>query len=433
MTEQARDPHLLLKWLTPGIGVKRWFGLLFAGVTLLGLAFALLLLEFFRANPSPAVEYLLTLGGAPLWLRAGLAGAIGVASVSLAILRINRAILAPLDVSHQSLVKAMVEHRHRQRGPRIVALGGGTGLPVLLRGLKAYTTNLTAIVTVADDGGSSGRLRRDLGILPPGDFRNNIAALARDEGLMSRLFQYRFGEGGLEGHSFGNLFITALSGVTGSFEQALAECSRVLAIQGKVLPSALANVTLVAELREDGGNSTRRVVGESAIPENKGIIERIFLQPDDIPAYPEAVRAILSADLIVLGPGSLFTSILPNLLVSGIAEAIRRSRALKIYVCNVATQRGETDGFSMHDHVSAIEQQAGESLFDVVLVNDEFPPLAPDSNFAYVHVKEADKSNSKMRIYASSLIDETHPWRHDPDRLAKALIDLLAESGHPMA
>jgi uncharacterized cofD-like protein len=326
------------------------------------------------------------------------------------------------------VIDAMVEHKRAQQGPKVVAIGGGTGMPTTLRGLKGYSTNLTAIVTVADDGGSSGRLRRDLGVIPPGDFRNNIAALARDEGLMTQLFQYRFGEGGLEGHSFGNLFITALSAVTGSFEQALIESSRVLAIRGRVLPSTLANVTLTADLRETDTDSARRVAGESAIPERVGAIERIFLQPDDVPAYPESIQAILSADLIVIGPGSLFTSILPNLLVRGIAAALRSSTALKVYVCNVATQRGETEGFSVQEHIKAIEHHAGAGLFDVVLANDRMPTLPSDSNFTYVE-KEAGNGTGKHVIRTAPLVDEKRPWRHNSAQLGRAIMELLADHG----
>nr|MBN1228391.1 YvcK family protein [Anaerolineae bacterium] len=414
-----------LKWLTPGIGVKRWLFVLFLGVTAFGLGFGLVLLQFFRDNPIPTVEYILTLGGASIWLRAALAGFAGFLLIAIAIYRINQAVLVPLDVDHIDLVDALMDYRQRQRGPRIVAIGGGTGLPTLLRGLKKYTSNLTAIVTVADDGGSSGRLRRELGVLPPGDFRNNIAALARDEDLMVQLFQYRFGNGGLEGHSFGNLFITALSGVTGSFEQALVESSRVLNIRGKVLPSTLSDMTLMADLREVQTNHTRRVLGESAIPEVSGIIERVFLEPDNVPAYPEAVREILSADLIVVGPGSLFTSILPNLLVRGITEAIKRSRARCVYVCNVATQPGETDGFSVADHVQAVEKHVGSALFDVILVNDYFPPLEEDSKTDYVRLEPVSgKSRMKGRIISARLADEERPWRHNYDRLAQVVINL---------
>jgi uncharacterized cofD-like protein len=418
----------LLKWLTPGIGVKRWLGLLLAGVTLLGLGFAMLLVEFYRALPTPALISVLTLGGLPLPIRAGIAGIAGAAAVIFALVRINRSILAPLALDAPDLIEAMVEHQRAARGPKIVAIGGGTGMPNLLRGLKAHTANLTAIVTVADDGGSSGKLRRDLGVLPPGDFRNNIAALARDEGLMTRLFQYRFGEGGLEGHSFGNLFITAMGGVTGSFEAALIESSRVLNIRGQVLPSTLTDVTLMADLREEQAGATRRVEGESVIPEATGVIERVFLRPDDPPAYPEAVRAILAADLIVVGPGSLFTSILPNLLVGGITQAIRAGKALKVYVCNVATQRGETEGYTVADHVKMIERHVGGRLFDIVLANDRFLSLAPDANFAYVESSPGNGGDPGSRLRAAPLADDEHPWRHNPAALADAIITLLGES-----
>jgi uncharacterized cofD-like protein len=428
LTRHAPPAHTLLKWLTPGIGVKRWLGVLFVGVTALALGFALVLLAFFRAYPQPLLETILTLGGASLWVRAGLAFVVGAALVTVAMLRINQAILEPLDVGSGTLIDAMVAHRQRQRGPKVVAIGGGTGLPTLLRGLKSHTSNLTAIVTVADDGGSSGRLRRDLGVLPPGDFRNNLAALARDEALMTQLFQYRFGEGGLEGHSFGNLFITAMSGITGSFEQALIESSRVLAIRGQVLPSTLTDVTLMAELREDQDSAARRVSGESAIPDTLGIIERVFLQPENPPAYPEAVKAILAAEVIVLGPGSLFTSILPNLLVHGVAEAVHRSSALKIYVCNVATQRGETDGFSVADHAKAIERHVGKGIFDVVLANDHFPVLEADTNTTYVRFSQDNGSSGlSASLRTMPLVDAHRPWRHDSQRLAQAVIDLLAE------
>jgi uncharacterized cofD-like protein len=426
LSGRSSNSGRLLKWLTPGIRVKRWLGLFMVGAIMLGLGIAMLLLELYRTYPLPGAS-LLTLGGAPLWVRAGLAGITGTVLMVLAVIRLNRVILEPLAVKGPDLIDAMFEHRQRQRGPKIVAIGGGTGLPTLLRGLKTHTSNLTTIVTVADDGGSSGELRRDLGVLPPGDFRNNIAALARDEGLMTQLFQYRFGNGELEGHSLGNLFITALSGVTGSFEQALIESSRVLAIRGQVLPSTLADVTLMADLREEQSDSTKRVAGESVIPEATGTIERVFLQPDDAPAYPDAVRAILSADMVVLGPGSLFTSILPNLLVRGIAEALRATQALKVYVCNVATQRGETDGFSGMDHVRAIERQVGKGLFDAVLVNNLFPPLAPDANFAYVRWEKPNGTDPGVRVRMAPLVDEQWAWRHDSGRLAQALIQLLEE------
>lgn len=404
--------------------MKRWLVLLTFGVALLGLGIALILVDLYRTQPLPRFFYTLTLRGFPSLIRAAIVGVFGTACVIIAMIQINRTVLAPFAHNGRPVVDLVADHRRRQRGPKVVAVGGGTGLPVLLRGLKPYTTNLTAVVTVADDGGSSGRLRRELRVLPPGDFRNNIAALAGDESLMTQLFRYRFGEGGLEGHSLGNLFILALSEVTGSFEQALIESSRVLAIQGQVLPSTLENVTLMADLREPDTNGIRRVTGESTITEVAGAIERVFLLPDAPRAYPDAVKAILAAEMIVLGPGSLFTSILPNLLVPGISQATRASRALKIYVCNVATQAGETDHFDVSDHVRAIERHTGPGLFDVVLANDCFPPVE-NANFEYVRV---DSVGEKLRLSTANLMDDRHPWRHNSERLADALLHVFEEA-----
>ena len=420
----------LLKWLTPGIGVKRWIGLFIAGVTLLGLGIAFLLVDLYRGQPLPPFFYVLTLRGLPGLVRGGIVGGVGIAAIVVAVVQLNRSLLAPFAQPGQTVVEAVVTHRRRSRGPKIVAVGGGTGLPTLLRGLKAYTANLTAVITVADDGGSSGRLRRDLGVLPPGDFRNNIAALANDEALMTQLFQYRFGQGGLEGHSFGNLFITALGGITGSFEQALVESSRVLAVQGQVLPSTLEQVTLMAEMREEESGTLSRVAGESVIPETAGTIGRVYLQPDRARAYPDAVRALLAADLIVLGPGSLFTSILPNLLVPGIVEAVRASAARKVYVCNIASQRGETEGFNAQDHVRAIEQHVGPGLFQTVLVNNRFPTLPDDADFEFVSIdgEGAPGMNGNLSIYRTDLIDNKRLWRHDTNKLAAALMTVLDET-----
>src|SRR5262249_55859895 len=246
-------------------------------------------------------------------------------------LGLYRSLADVLPASSRSLIDRIYDYRVRHGGPRIVCIGGGTGMPTVLRGLKHESANITAIVTVGDDGGSSGRLRREHGILPPGDFRNNIVALAEVEPLMARLFQYRFGEGSLGGHSFGNLFVLAMTGITGSFEHALRETTRVLAVQGTILPSTLQNVEICADFTD--GTS---VCGESQIPAVGKPIARVRLKPDHPAAQPEAVRAILEADLIVLGPGSLYTSVVPNLLVEGIGKALLQSDAFKVYVCNVA-------------------------------------------------------------------------------------------------
>ena len=414
-----------LRWLVPGIGVKRWLLVLLAGATLLGLGIGYVLLDLYRTVPLPPPVTVLTLQFIPRLGRALLFGGLGVALMVWSLGRIQRNLLAPFLRPGQDLASTLNEHRRRGRGPRIVAIGGGTGLSTLLRGLKAHTSNLTAIVTVADDGGSSGRLRQALGVLPPGDFRNCIAALADDEALTTQLFQYRFGSGeGLGGHSFGNLFITAMTEVAGSFERALLESSRVLAIQGQVLPSTLQDVTLVGDLAVDG-ESVSRVQGESQITQHAGAIQHVYLQPDDAPAFPGAIRAILEADLIVLGPGSLYTSLLPNLLVRDLASAIAASRARKVYVCNTATQPGETTGYSVRDHVLAIERHTRTGLFPVVLANSrqqgrllpnlEWVPLDPPLN-------------GQHRVITADVADVERPWRHDSAKLANALMNLLAQA-----
>jgi uncharacterized cofD-like protein len=283
---------------------------------------------------------------------------------------------------------------------------------------------------VADDGGSSGRLRESLGILPPGDIRNCLAALSNDEALLTQLFQYRFsGEPGLNGHSFGNLFISALSDITGSFEEAVAESGRVLSVNGRVLPSTLHNVRLVADVRLPFMVNEVRVEGESRIPEIAGRVRRVWLEPNDAPAFPPVIRALLNADMIVVGPGSLFTSLLPNLLVHDVLAAVRNSRALKLFVCNIATQPGETEAFSCYDHVRALEEHVGEDLFDIVLCNDNYEGSLIDAS----HWVQADeKSRSDVRLYTADLVDYEYPWRHDSLKLAQVVMDLFYERTGPL-
>ena len=428
-----------LRWLRPGIGVKRWLvllllgatllglGLLLFGTTLLGLGRVYLQVDMYRAEDAPSVAGTLTLQFIPDVGRAALLGLMGVVLVVIAVTRLSRTLLAPFIRPGQDLAGAVSEHRRQGRGPKVVAIGGGTGLSTLLRGLKRHTSNLTAIVTVADDGGSSGRLRRSLGVLPPGDFRNCIAALADDESLTTQLFQYRFGaDKDLGGHSFGNLFITAMAEVAGSFERGLLESSRVLAIRGRVIPATLRNVTLVGELETAGGGAgarVSRVEGESQITLAEGAIRRVYLQPEDVPAYPGAIRALLDADLIVLGPGSLYTSLLPNLLVRDLAEAIAASRAQKVYVCNTATQPGETEGYTVVDHVKAIERHTRPGLFPFVLANSHRGGgLLP--NLDWVHVDPL-RANGALQLITADLIDAERPWRHDSGKLAEALMNLI--------
>jgi uncharacterized cofD-like protein len=417
-----------LRWLVPGMGVKRWVGLLLIGTTLISLGLGYLLLDVYRTVDVPPVVGTLTLQFMPRLGRAALLGLLGFAATLVAIAQLNRTLLAPFVRPGQNVAEAVSEHRRRGRGPKIVALGGGTGLSVLLRGLKHHTSNLTAIVTVADDGGSSGRLRRSLGVLPPGDFRNCIAALADDEALTTQLFQYRFGgqDKDLGGHSFGNLFITAMSEVAGSFERALLESSRVLAIRGQVLPSTLQNVTLIGELQAAGKKpAVSRITGESQIPLAGGAIRRVYLEPEEAPAYPGAIRAILDADLIVLGPGSLYTSLLPNLLVRDLAEAIRASRAQKVYVCNTATQPGETDRYSVLDHITAIERHTWPGLFPLVLANSyQHGTLLPHLEW----VRLDPPINGARRMVAADVADLEHPWRHDAEKLANILIQLINDA-----
>lgn len=426
MTRLPESVRSHIKWLLPGIGVKRWLLTLALGILLIGLGIGLLFRQFYLFS---GIYRYLSLTFLPLWARGPLLILMGLGLIAVGLIGLNRALLSPFVRDGHQVVEALYRHRQSSQGPKVVAIGGGHGLATLLRGLKAYTSNITAIVTVADDGGSSGRLRRALGVLPPGDFRNCIAALADDEGLITQLFHYRFpsvsADSGLDGHSFGNLFITAMAEVTGSFERAILESSRVLAIRGEVLPSTLHNVTLMGDLREEAtGTGVRRVAGESTITQAVGTIERVYLEPDDVPAYPRAVRAILEADLVVAGPGSLYTSVLPNLLVREIAQAVAASRALRVYVCNVATQRGETEGYTVGDHVAALERHVGSGLFPVVLAND---------NFAYAdrlpqgveHPRLEVPAGAPYTVHTADLVDPVHPWRHDSAKLARALMRLL--------
>ncbi len=423
-----------LQWLVPGLGVKRWFLLTLAGTTLIGVGLAILILDIYRN--APETWWLPLLSAASLRvlarpIRALIFGGLGLGLILIGIWGINRALMKPYVRPGSHVVRALSEHRRRERGPRIVVIGGGTGLSTLLRGLKEFTYNITAVVSVADDGGSSGRLRREMGILPPGDIRNCLASLSNDEALLSQLFQYRFPAGytSLEGHSFGNLFISALAEITGSFETAVAESGRVLSVHGRVLPSTLHDVRLLADVALPHLVGEVRVEGESHIPEVPGRIRHVWLEPNNPPGFPQAIRAILSADLIVVGPGSLYTSILPNLLVPDLAQAVRASRALKIYVCNVATQPGETDGFSCKDHISAITEHVGEDLFDIVVVNNrQHGKLPEDSNW----VKIDNELTQEFSIYFADLVDEDRPWRHNSEKLARVLLDLLEERTGPL-
>jgi len=316
---------------------------------------------------------------------------------------------------------------YKNRDIRIVAIGGGTGLSTMLRGLKSYTKNLTAIVTVADDGGSSGMLRQDLGMLPPGDIRNCILALADTEPIMKQLLTYRFTEGALAGHSFGNLFLAAMNGISSSFDEAVKKVSDVLAVVGRVLPVTTENVSLSAIL-EDG----RVIEGESHIGHRaniSGSIDRVYLSPEAPVATEGVIKAIEKAELIVMGPGSLYTSIIPNLLVDGVVDALKKSNAPKIYVCNIMTQMGETDEYTVYDHVRAIEKHSYDGIIDFVIANNGHIPSSLIENYAEenAHMIEIDEEKfvgSTRLVQGDLLLVEDEYIRHNFSRLARAIMVL---------
>lgn len=422
------------RWLAPGLGIKRWFVLVLLGITFLGVGLAILLLDLYRTGFTNqtilTILSYVSLQFLPRFLRVLFFAGTGIGLVAFGIYRLNRSLLRPFIRPGRAVVDELANYRRRERGPRIVTIGGGHGLATLLRGLKTYTRNLTAIVTVADDGGSSGRIRESYGILPPGDIRNCLAALSNDEQMLTQLFRYRFsGLGGLDGHSFGNLFLTALTDITGSFEEAIAESGKVLSVGGRVLPATLHDVKLIADMQLPNVPNQVRVQGESRIPQMAGRVRHVWLEPNDASAFPPALRAILNADLIVVGPGSLYTSLIPNLLVQDLLGAIKASRALKVYVCNIATQTGETDLYSCYDHTRALEEHVGDNLFDIVLCNDNYEgELNADSQW----VRADEKTLADARTYCSDLTNNSTPWRHDSEKLARTLIEILDEYTGPL-
>lgn len=421
-----------LKWLYPGMGVKRWvlvglFGvfLLSAGVALLAGVEVLGIVERWMIRQVIALTGRFTVG--ILDITAVATVVVGIILVIIGFRQTTRSILSVLaPEAVPRLAEIVYEKRHKKKGPRIVAIGGGTGLSTLLRGLKEHTSNITAVVAVSDDGGSSGRLRSELGVPPPGDIRNTLLALAEAEPLMKELLDYRFeGAGGLAGHSFGNLLIAALTEVTGDFEVAVRESSRVLAICGQVVPGTLENVIIKAEFT-DG----TRISGESRIPQQGKRIKRVYLEPAAPKPTDEAVRAIEDAELIVLGPGSLYTSVLPNLLIPEIADAVRRSRAPKVYVCNVMTQPGETSDYTAIDHVTALVEHVGMEIFDYVLMNSASIPRSVAAKYeeqGATWIAPATREVVRMGLtpIAAPLIAGQDLARHAPDRLAAAVLSIL--------
>ena len=422
-----------LKILYPGMRIKRWFFLFAGGVVAAGFSLALLLnYRVIGLVESRLFSVIYRITGNYYGWTSTLVGAIvlciGLTMMFYAMRRIIRSIIdAVAPEGANRLVDIMYQKRRLEKGPSVVVIGGGTGLSTLLRGLKKQTGNLTAIVTVADDGGSSGRLREELGIVPPGDLRSCLVALADTEPLMEKLFQYRFiGAGDLTGHSFGNLFIAAMTQVVGGdVELALQESSKVLAVRGQVLPASARPVKISARMT-DG----TIINGESNISCANKRIQRVTMEPSDVPAVQSALNAIRDADIVVLGPGSLYTSVIPNLLVGDIVQALRNTRAMRVYVCNVMTQPGETDHYTASDHVKALFDHGGQGIVDYVLVNVEEIASCLLDHYARegacpVKADVDELEQMGVTVIPAQLVNESNWVRHDPERLAQSIFSMM--------
>jgi uncharacterized cofD-like protein len=412
-----KKPRILLrifKWLYPGMRIKRWIIVLMLAVVLItfGMAHFLVEVSFFKR----ALYIMVIMVGA-------FAGIVGLRNIVRSFINVF------LPQGEKELVEIIYRKRYLEKGPRIVAIGGGSGLSVLLAGLKEYTTNLSAVVTVADDGGSSGRIRQQFDILPPGDIRNCLVALADAPSLMQELFQFRFDSSSeLLGHSFGNLFITVMTKLTGDFERAVKESSRVLAIRGQVIPSTLDKVSLSAQYK-DGST----VEGEASIPRRRNPIERVHLNPSTVRPTPGALKAIAGAQAIILGPGSLYTSIIPNLLIKEITQALADSCALKIYICNVMTQSGETERYTAYDHIKAIVDHSLPRVIDYCIINSS--EISPELRQRYsqensfpVAVDIQKIRHAGYRVIEDDIINAKDYVRHDAAKLARIIIRLVQEN-----
>ncbi len=422
----------LLKWLYPGMKLKRWLFLFSVGVIAVSLGLAIVFNYKFIGFVEETIFRVVYRATGKFYYTVTTVAGIGIIGLGIFVMTIaTREIIRSVTSvivpeGSEKLVEMIFQKRKLNRGPSIVVVGGGTGLSVLLRGLKSISSNITAVVTVADDGGSSGRIRQELGIIPPGDLRNCLVALADTEPLMEKLFQHRFGgQGELAGHSFGNLFIAAMAEVLGDTEKALKESSKVLKVRGQVLPSSAETIRLVAQM-SDGSN----VEGESQIGQYGQLIRSVKIIPEDAQAVTAAVEAIQDADAVILGPGSLYTSVIPNLLVKGICQAVRESQAVKIYICNVMTQHGETDGYSASQHVQAIIDHAGTGLMDYVVINGQ--EIADSLKQVYSQQQAfpvaADAHNIEamgIKVVKADLISETNLVRHDPLKLSRTIMAMV--------
>jgi uncharacterized cofD-like protein len=406
--------------------LKRWLFLLFLGIAILGLGAAIFIRDLYRESAADEIAIVYWLTGA--WMdpkiRAAVVATLGITLTLIGMWGLMRSVISPFVARGGSVMEVLYTKRYLARGPRIVALGGGTGLSTLLRGIKGYSANITAVVAVADDGGSSGQLRQQLGIVPPGDLRNCIAALADAEPLMTQLMQYRFPAGsGLDNHAFGNLFIAAMTAVTGDFEEAVRESNRVLAVRGQVLPATSVPLNLSARLA-----SGRLLNGQSWITTADEAIERVFIEPNDVRANGEALERILEAEMIVIGPGSLFSSILPNLLIPDVQDALRAAPGLKVYVCNVATQPGETNEMTASEHLRALFEHVGDDIIDYVIVNRSTDARHPAGWLARpVEVDVRRLEELPVVIVEEDVVDPGNAHRHDPAKLAAALMRLQQE------
>lgn len=425
------------KWLSPGMEVKRWIFLSSSGIIIFVFGFFLLIDARTAVTAELAIrDFLMSIFKVKIssfWIDIAICTA-GIYLMLMSNKRLFQSIYSVIvPYESKKLVEVIYEKRKLDMGTKVVAIGGGTGLSTLLKGLKAYTNNITAVVTVSDDGGSSGRLRTDFGMLPPGDIRNCLVALSNDESTLSSLFQYRFESGsGLEGHSFGNLFLAALNNIAGDdFQKAVKMSGDILSIKGKVYPSTLENTVLCAEM-----NSGRIIEGESSIPKENGDIKRVYLKPEKCKPLPEVIHAIKEADLIILGPGSLYTSILPNLKVNGISEEIKNAKAFRIYVCNIMTQSGETSKFKASDHLKALYENSINGIADAVIINTEIPAdndgkyKEEGSVFVIPDTEEIKKLGAEV-IEAPVLGETGKKIRHNPSLLAEVIMKAAAtRKGH---
>ena len=414
------------KWLYFGLHIKRWLALILIGIIFMALGIAYLLKEAYEIFIFPEWVVTITLQWLPRWVR-GLTFIIFATSIILiGAWKLNHSMVSTLlpNSKKNKVIDSIYETQTLKNGPKIAVIGGGTGMSMLLRGLKAYTSNLTAIITVADDGGSSGRLRKDLNILPPGDIRACISALASAEPLVTELFEYRFKSSNeeLAGHSLGNLLIAGMAEITGSMESGIQAISRVLDVRGTILPSTLEDIKISAFSK-----SGNKILGESNIGKQNDSIEKINIEPSSPKAYHEAINAIHGADALIIGPGSLFTSILPNLLIPEIKQAIMNANGIKIFVTNVATQHGETNTFSAFDHFNAISQHINSSeLFDAVLVNDNSinKPFTHNINSEPVGV-DVEKFPKNIQLIQANLVNIENRYHHDSNLLAECINSII--------